>query len=198
MPSFSSDELSPQERYKLLIGLVVPRPIAWVGTLANERMNLAPFSFFNTVSADPPIIVFSPVGPPDTPKHTLRNITETGVFTHNVVSHELTEAMNTTSMSDDVDEFVAASLTPVMGDVVAAPRVGEAAASMECRLVEVVSFGDGPLSGNLIIGEVVRFHLRDDLTENYRVDPDVLDAVGRMAGNDYASTRDRFTVERPA
>lgn len=198
MPSYASTELSALETYKLLIGLVVPRPIAWVGTMADGRMNLAPFSFFNTVSAEPPVIVFSPVGPPDKPKHTLRNITETGVFTHNVVSRSLTEAMNLTSMSEDVDEFVAASLTPVMGDLVAAPRVGEADASMECRLIEVMSFGSGNLSGNLVIGEVVRFHLRDNLVENFRVNPGTLDAVGRMAGNDYASTRDRFTVERPA
>ena len=199
MATYDTADMEPSEIYKLLIGLVVPRPIAWVGTQYQDQLNLAPFSFFNTVSADPPVIVFSPTGPSDSPKDTLFNISETGMFTHNVVSRSLAERMNISSGSypAHVDEFALAGVTPVMGDIVSAPRVSEADASMECTLLDIVSFGEGNLSGNLVIGTVVRFHLADDLVENFRVDSDRLDAVGRMAGAQYATTKDRFALERP-
>lgn len=200
MVPFDPGDLGPLETYKLLIGLVVPRPIAWVGSESGGHFNLAPFSFFNVVSAEPPLIAFSPLGPTDQPKDTLRNIRASGVFTHNVVSRSLTEAMNLTSGNypADTDEFAVAGLTPVMGDVVAAPLVQEADAAMECQLVDIISFGEGPLSGNLIIGAVVRIHVAEGLVEDFHVDADRLGAVGRMAGHEYSTTVDRFTLERPS
>ncbi len=198
--AFDTADLEPLAAYKLLIGLIVPRPIAWIGTTSETGVhNLAPFSFFNAVAATPPTLLFSPLGSPGQPKDTLANIRATGQFTHNVVSEDLVEAMNTTAGSYEhgVDEFEIAQLTPIPGDLVAAPRVLEAKASMECRLVEILEFGHGSMSGNVVVGEVVRFHLADGLVTDGRVDPDRLGAIGRMAGMEYARTSARFTLVRP-
>ncbi len=199
--SFDTDDLEPLSAYKLLIGLIVPRPIAWIGTTSVLGIhNLAPFSFFNGVAATPPILLFSPLGPPDQPKDTLANIRVRGEFTHNVVTEDVAEAMNVTSGSYEhgEDEFEIAGLTPVSGDLVAAPRVLEAKASMECRLVEILQFGTGPMSGNVVVGEVVRFHISSEVLSEGRVDPDRLGAIGRMAGMEYTRTADRFSLDRPA
>lgn len=191
----------PVGAYKLLIGLVVPRPIAWIGTTSSSGVhNLAPFSFFNAVAASPPVILFSPLGLPDEPKDTLRNIRERREFTHNVVSEDVAEAMNQTAGSypHGFDEFEHASLTAVPADLVGAPRVAEAKASMECRLIEILRYGEGRMSGNVIVGEVVRFHVEDAILDEGRVKPDQLRAIGRMAGMEYARTSDRFTLVRPS
>ena len=116
--AFDTADLEPLAAYKLLIGLIVPRPIAWIGTTSETGVhNLAPFSFFNAVAATPPTLLFSPLGSPGQPKDTLANIRATGQFTHNVVSEDLVEAMNTTAGSYEhgVDEFEIAQLTPIPG-----------------------------------------------------------------------------------
>jgi flavin reductase (DIM6/NTAB) family NADH-FMN oxidoreductase RutF len=190
-----------QDIYKLLIGLIVPRPIAFVSTVnAAGARNLAPFSFFTCASADPPVIAFSPMvrGVGGT-KDTLHNIRETREFVVNIVSEEIAERMNLTSgeYSPDVDEFVVSGLTPIASDLVTPPRVQEAKASMECKLFQIVEVSGRRLGGSLVLGEVVRFHLDDSIVDNYRVDPDGLKAVGRMGGTAYSRTRDRFDMERP-
>jgi flavin reductase (DIM6/NTAB) family NADH-FMN oxidoreductase RutF len=194
---------SVQNVYKLLIGIIVPRPIAFVSSLsADGTRNLAPFSFFTAISANPPVICFSPMvrGRDGAHKDTLNNVLATLEFVVNIVSEDFAEQMNKASgeYGPDVDEFVVSGLTPVTSDVVKPPRVGESRASMECRLVQVVDVSPKPLGGSLVIGEVVRFHITDQIFDDFRIDPDLLNAIGRMGGPSYSRTRDRFDMQRPA
>ena len=195
---FDPAQLKPVDIYKLMIGLIVPRPIGWVGTRsADDTLNLAPFSFFNGVSSEPPTVIFSS-GTTKREKDSLANARATGEFTLNVVTEDLAEAMVLTAGEylADVDEFVVAKLTPVIGDLVAAPRVAEAKASMECKVVQVVDVGDPPAAA-VVFGEVVRFHVNSDILDGTRVDPVALRAVGRMAGTGYTRTRELFFIDRP-
>lgn len=193
--------VSASDIYKVMTGIIVPRPIAFVSTVDREGVrNLAPFSFFTGVSADPPVVCFAPVrNLRGVVKDTRNNIEATGEFVISVVSEDLAERMNLTAPEFDpgVDEFAVAGLTPVTSDLVKAPRVKESPAAMECRLLQIIDFSQKPLGGCLIIGEIVRFHIDDNCIDNFRVDPDVLRAIGRMAGNAYARTRDRFDMVRP-
>jgi flavin reductase (DIM6/NTAB) family NADH-FMN oxidoreductase RutF len=191
-----------QNVYKLMIGVIVPRPIAFVSSSsADGILNLAPFSFFTAVSANPPVIAFSPMvrGSDGSQKDTLRNVEATGEFVVNIVSESFVAQMNVCSgeYAPEVDEFALSGLTAVPSDLVKPPRVGESKVSMECRLVQVVKVSAKPLGGSIVLGEVVRFHVDDALVDNYRIDPDVLDAVGRMGGPSYTRTRDRFNLDRP-
>lgn len=189
-----------RDAYKLLIGLVVPRPIGWIGSMdADGVANLAPYSFFNAVAATPPTVLFSPLTRAGAAKDTLANVRATGEFTVNIVSFELAEPMNLTSgsHSPDVDEFDVSGLTAVTGTKVAAPMVGEARANLECVVTQLVPVGRPPLDGTLVIGEVVAFHVRDDLLDGTRVDQAGLDAIGRMGGPAYTRTSELFTMERP-
>lgn len=198
--TFDPAELPALDGYKLLTGLVVPRPIGWIGTRAPDGTpNLAPYSFFNAVAATPPMVVFSPLGPAHTPKDTLANVRATMVFTHNVVTEDVMNAMNETAatLPPHEDEFEHAGLTAVPSDLIDAPRVAEARASFECRVTEILELGRPPMSGNLVIGEVVRFHVDPDLLDGTRVLHDVLKAVGRMAGMEYSRTTERFAITRP-
>jgi flavin reductase (DIM6/NTAB) family NADH-FMN oxidoreductase RutF len=178
-------ELDPQSRYKLLIGAVVPRPIAWTSTVDKDGVrNLAPFSFFTVASRNPPMLCIS-VGPrvqrpPDT-KDTLSNIEETGEFVINIVSLPLSNTMHESSKNHppEADEFEKAGLTPAPCEVVGAPRVEEAGVSMECVLDRVLELG----TDHLVIGRMVRFHVRDELYENGRINVEKLQPLGRLAGN---------------
>jgi flavin reductase (DIM6/NTAB) family NADH-FMN oxidoreductase RutF len=179
------DALDPQSTYKLLIGSVVPRPIAWTSTVSRQGAhNLAPFSFFTVASRNPPMLCIS-VGPrtdqpPDT-KDTLSNIAEMGEFVINIVSLPFSNAMYESSKTHppEADEFDRAGLTPAPCKVVTAPRVEEAAVSMECLLDRVLPLG----TDHLVIGRMVRFHVRDELYENGRIDVAKLQPLGRLAGN---------------
>jgi len=179
------DSLDPQSRYKLLIGSVVPRPIAWTSTMNRKGVhNLAPFSFFTVASRNPPMLCIS-VGPrtdqpPDT-KDTLSNIEEMKEFVINIVSLPLWNAMYESSRTHppEADEFEKAGLTPAGCEVVRAPRVEEAAVSMECVLERVLELG----TDHLVIGRMVRFHVREELYENGRIDVAKLQPLGRLAGN---------------
>jgi flavin reductase (DIM6/NTAB) family NADH-FMN oxidoreductase RutF len=187
--------------YKLLIGLVVPRPIGWIGSVSEAGVrNLAPFSFFNAVAASPPTVLFSTIRAGGFKKDTLRNVEETGVFTVNVVTEEMVEPMNVTSgnYESSVDEFDLAGLTAVAGSVVEAPMVAEAKANLECRLIQVVPIGtDGPMAASIVIGEVVRVHVHGSILDGTRIDQGALRAVGRMGGPTYTRTRDIFSLDRP-
>lgn len=187
------------DRYRLLSGLVIPRPIGWIGTRRSDgSSNLAPFSFFNAVSSDPPIVLFSAGRHQDRPKDSATNAVESGAFTVNVVSEDLAFAMNQTSATygPDDDEFAIAGLTAVQGTLVDAPLVAESPANLECRVIDVVAVG-GETGTRLVLGEVVMIHVREDALDGTRVDPDVIRAVGRLAGSSYATTRDRFELDRP-
>ena len=193
--------LDPQSCYKLLIGSVVPRPIAWTSTVSREGIyNLAPFSFFTVASRQPPMLCIS-VGPPpeseggDRPaKDTLSNIEETGEFVVNIVSLSLSNTMFESSKNHppEADEFEKTGLTPAPCEVVGAPRVEEAGVSMECLLDRVLPLGND----HLIIGRMVRFHVRDELYEdNGRIDVAGLDPLGRLAG-DYTKVETIFELPK--
>ena len=190
-----------QDIYKLLIGAIVPRPIAFVASVSADGVrNLAPFSFFTAVSANPPVICFCPmVTGQGGNKDTLNNIRATGEFTVNVVSEEIAERMNITSGAypPEVDEFEKSGLTPLASDLIGPPRVAESRVNMECKLFRIVDVSAKPLGGSLVLGEVLRFHVDDALIDRFRIDPDLLHAVGRMGGPTYTRTRDRFDLERP-
>ncbi len=190
----------PAVLYKLLIGCVVPRPIAWVSTVdAAGVRNLAPFSFFMGITGDPPTIAFSSGPRAGASKDTVQNIRATGGFVVNVVDDDRAEQMNATSaeLPPEVDEFAVARLTPAPCVKVRAPRVLEAPVSMECRPVQTLRIGRGP--NDLVIGEIVYFHLRDDVYDpaTGRVDMHRLKPVGRLAGHLYTHVHEIFEMKRP-
>lgn len=192
-----------RDAYKLMIGSIVPRPIAWVSTISKEGVhNLAPFSFFTAVCAEPMTICFSPMrrGTDGGKKDTLINIEETGEFVVNVVSEHLVSQMSQTSaeLPPEMDEFAEAGLTPVTSLLVKPPRVGEALVAYECKLLQVVHVGEARAgAGALVLGTVQRLHVADEALEEGRIKLDVLKPVGRMAGQDYVRCTDLFTLQRP-
>ena len=187
--------------YRVLTGVVVPRPIAFVSTVsADGHFNLAPYSFFNAVGYDPPTIVFSSsrhVGGKQ--KDTLANIEQTGEFVVNVVVDDIAEAMNKTAAEfpAGVSEFEIAGLTPAPSDLIKAPRVAESPVNMECRLIQVIPIGKGAHEHGLVIGEVILMHLRDDILDGHRVNHHILKPTGRLAGSMYCHTADVFEMPRP-
>jgi flavin reductase (DIM6/NTAB) family NADH-FMN oxidoreductase RutF len=204
----SPSELPYSEFYNLLISSVVPRPIAWVSTVnAAGQPNLAPFSFFNAVCADPPLLAFAPgLRRPRQPdpvhgeaKDTLRNVRETKEFVVNVVTYELAEAMNLTSGEYDasVSEFELAKLTPQPSKSVRAPRVAESPVSFECKLHQIVDFSSAPTGSSLVIGKIVSIYIADAHLKEGKLDRDSLDLVGRMGGIQYTRTTQRFEMVRP-
>jgi len=195
--TFDFASLTPRERYKLLIGAVVPRPIALVTTIGTDGVpNAAPFSFFNCLSADPAILAlgveYRMTGPQ---KDTGRNVRDTLCFTVNIVSDAILEAMNVCAVPFEpgVDELVEAGLTARPGIKVACPWIGEAPAAFECRQHTTLGIGN---SREIILGEVLYAHFSAAVVDasNLHVDPVALDAVGRMGGQGYASTRDYFDL----
>lgn len=187
-----------RDRYKLLTGLVVPRPIGWIGTQrADGSFNLAPFSFFNVVSSSPPTVIFSGGRHQDRPKDSVTLAEESGEFTVNIVSESVGAAMSVTAgaYGPDDDEFEIAGLTPVMGRLVNAPMVAESPANLECRVVNVVSIGEGV--SRLVVGRVVAIHVEDEALDGTRIVSGEINAIGRMAGNTYVTTKDIFELNRP-
>lgn len=195
---FDLSDTASQDRYKLLSGLVVPRPIGWIGTRRPDgTFNLAPFSFFNVVSSNPPMVVFSAGSHRDRPKDSAALADISGEFTVNIVSEDVVEAMSITSGSftAEDDEFAIAGLTPVVGSRVDAPLVAESPANLECRVDEIIDLGEDGRT-RLVVGDVLVIHVEDTVLDGTRVDHEALRAVGRMAGNAYVNTRDRFEVLR--
>ncbi|WP_448683008.1 flavin reductase family protein [Pseudomonas nicosulfuronedens] len=197
MLSFDFQQLSAREKYKILIGSVVPRPIALVTTVDSEgRANAAPFSFFNALSADPPILALGVENYSDlSPKDTTLNIRHNQEFTVNIVSDALVEAMNVCAVPFEpgFDELVAAGLTAIPGTRVGCPRIGEAPVALECRRMMALSIGQ---SREIILGEVLMAHVRDDLIDpaTLYIDQLGLDAIGRMGGQGYSRTREYFDL----
>ncbi len=193
-------DLNPTERYKLTTGLVIPRPIGWIGTYGpTGTPNLAPYSFFQAVATNPPVLVFSAGVTSGVIKDSLANVRSSGVFTASLVDHDLGPAMNESAaeVAEDVDEFELAGLTAIDYGAVAAPAVAEAKAVMECRVINEIVLGEEPVKQVVTFGEVVAFHVRDDVLDGTRINASVLDALGRLAGNSYASTRDHIELARP-
>jgi len=194
--TFDFAVLSGRERYKLLIGAVVPRPIALVTSVdAQGRVNAAPFSFFNCLSADPAILALGvEYRPSGAQKDTGRNIRETLAFTVNIVSEALLAGMNICAVPfpPGTDELAEAGLTARPGVKVPCPWIAEAPAAFECRHHTTLGIGN---SREIILGEVLYAHFRaDTVDDRLHVDPAALDAVGRMGGHGYATTRERFDL----
>jgi flavin reductase (DIM6/NTAB) family NADH-FMN oxidoreductase RutF len=205
-------QLADHEVYNILLNAVAPRPIAWVSTLsASGQPNLAPFSFFNVVCADPPMLGFSPSmrspkksaaaadEPNGEPKDTLRNIRETREFVVNIVTFELAEAMNLTSGEYDasINEFEVAKLTSVPSKAVQPRRVAESPVSFECKLHQILDLNPGPEGSSLVIGEIVSIHISERHMKEGRLDRNSLDLIGRMGGMQYTRTTQRFEMVRP-
>ena len=200
MTTLDPNDLDPRDAYRLLISSVVPRPIAWVSTIcADGSLNLAPFSFFNAIGGQPPTIMFSVSRRAGDDKDTLRNVRETGEFVLHIVNEELAEKMNATSgdYAHGDSEFERAGLATAKSAVVAPPRVADAAIAMECRLTQLVPIGRG--ANTLVIGEVLRYHVRDGLLrDDYLVDATRLKPVARLGGEEYATLGTVFKMPRPS
>ena len=200
MKTLAVADMDGRDAYRLFISVVGPRPIAWVSSRgADGSLNLAPFSFFNAVANRPMTVMVSvSARAGGGPKDTLQNVQETGEFVLNLADEALARQMNESSgeWARGVNEFERAGLTPVDSVDVKAPRVAEAAIAMECRLSQVVPVGQ--TSYTMILGEVLRFHIRDGLLrENGLVDATKSRPIGRLGGDEYATIGDDFEMKRP-
>lgn len=192
---------SPRENYKLITGSVVPRPVAWVSTLGPDgELNLAPYSFFNGVSGNPPTVIVS-CGRRDNKdrKDTASNAMHLGEFVVNIVNMDVAEQMNLTAndLPYGMSEFEWAGLTPAASHLVRPPRVAEAPISMECRLAQTVTVGVPPNDHVVLFGTVVCWHIRDDLYDQGRINFGRLQPLGRLAGNLYSKPGEIFEMIRP-
>jgi flavin reductase (DIM6/NTAB) family NADH-FMN oxidoreductase RutF len=191
-----------KENYKLMIGSILPRPIAFVSTISKDGIhNLAPFSFFTGITSDPPTICFSPTrrGTDGEAKDTLKNIKATGEFVINIVTEDIVKEMNETATEfpPEVDEFLKSGLTAIPAEIVSAPLVKESPISFECKRLQVLEIGKAQAGGGfLVIGEIVMFHIKDSLLENGRINTELLNPVGRLAGAEYTKLGERFTLKR--
>ncbi|MDX1446561.1 flavin reductase family protein [Lishizhenia sp.] len=205
MYSIEPKELEIPHLHHLLLGAVGPRPIAFASTVdAEGNPNLSPFSFFNVFSANPPIMVFSPArsGRTNTTKDTYDNVKEHPECVINIVNYDIVEQMSLSSSpyAKGVNEFTKSGLTPIASDIVKPFRVKESPVQFECKVNEVIELGDGGGAGNLVICEVVKIHIREDLlTENKRIDQTKIDLVARMGGNWYcrADKNSMFEITKP-
>lgn len=195
-------KLEPRQAYHWLISTIMPRPIAWVSTVSPGGVtNLAPFSFFNGITSRPPTLMFVPVTKVDgTPKDTYRNLEHSGEFVVNLVSADLAEQMNNSAAPLDYEEseFDKFGVETAASERVAPPRVAAARVAFECTVSQIVKLGDAPGMANVVFGRIHCAHVADQVLDaDGRVDAAKFDVIGRMGGNDYCTTRDRFTVDRP-
>ncbi len=205
MPIIDPQQFSTSEFYQYMIEAVVPRPIAFASTVDTDgRVNLSPYSFFNAVSSNPPVLVFAPVNRTrdNTRKHTLDNVQAHPEVVINVVNYAVAEQMSLTSTEYErgVDEFVKAGLTPLPSERVRPPRVAECPVAFECRVQQVIPLGTEGGAGHLVVCEILLAHVSEAvLDEEQHIDPHKLDAIGRMGGNLYcrASGKALFEIARP-
>jgi flavin reductase (DIM6/NTAB) family NADH-FMN oxidoreductase RutF len=195
-------DLTTLERYKLLIGAILPRPIAWVSSIDREgNFNLAPYSFFTVAAREPMTLIFCPQVPLNEPremKDTLRNIQQIPEFVVNLTDEETAEAMNLTAtvLPPGQSEFELAGLTAVASESISVPRVAEAPAAFECTLQQIVTINEGPGGGYAVFGEVQHIHIRDDIYNDGYVNLDVLKPIGRLSGSSYTRVTDIFDMKR--
>jgi flavin reductase (DIM6/NTAB) family NADH-FMN oxidoreductase RutF len=203
MLHYEPKDLSVPEVHRLLLGGVAPRPIALVSTISKDGINnLSPFSFFNAFGASPPIVAFSPSrrGRDGTLKDTYNNLIETKECVIQVVTHSMVEQVSLASAEfpPEYDEFIKSGLTPIDSDIVKPKRVKESPFQMECKLLEIKSFGDGGASANIAICEVLKFHVAEDLFTDGIIDSVKIDLVARMSGDFYSRAKEGvFIVEKP-
>jgi flavin reductase (DIM6/NTAB) family NADH-FMN oxidoreductase RutF len=194
--------LAPRDAYQWMISTILPRPIAWVSTLSPDgKTNLAPFSFFQGITANPPTLMFVPVNNRQGgKKDTVRNIELLPEFVVNLVPYRLAEKMNATSalLPYGESEFETFGIESTPSDTVRPPRVAESPVSFECRLHQIVNIGEGPLAANVVFGRILTVHIRDEiLGSDGKPDARKLDLIGRLGGEAYTTTRDTFSIERP-
>jgi flavin reductase (DIM6/NTAB) family NADH-FMN oxidoreductase RutF len=199
--SIDPSENTERDNYKFLIGSIIPRPIAFVTTISKDgTLNGAPFSYFNIVTSNPPMISLAIQRSGGRQKDTARNIIESKEFVVHIVDEQNVEKVNKTAanLPSDQSEIELANLTPVESIKISVPGVKEAKIRIECSLEHSLELGgsDSP-SCDFIIGKVVQFHIEDEIYENGRVNPKGLGAVSRLAGNDYAKIGEIFSIERP-
>ncbi|MGG0176885.1 flavin reductase family protein [Gottfriedia acidiceleris] len=200
MKSFSPADISERDNYKFLIGGIIPRPIAFVTTESNEKvLNGAPFSYFNIVTSNPPMISVSVQRQNGKQKDTAKNAIEKKEFVVHIVDESNVEAINKTAaaLPSTESEVELAGLTPVESVKVSVPGVKESKIRMECVLEQSIPLGKDNEACDLLIGKVVYFHIEDEIYENGRIDANGLKAVSRLAGNDYAKVGEMFTIDRP-
>ena len=190
------------ETHKLMIGSIVPRPIALVSTTSNNGINnLAPFSYFNGVCSKPPTIMFAPArkGWDGKEKDTLINIRNTKEFSINIVSEDIGEKMVkcSTDYEKEVDEYSKSGLSPLSSKKIKPPIVSESKISLECILNQIVQIGkEDAGSGFIVIGTIVLFHINDEVYDNGRIILDKLQPLGRVAGNGYVRSTNAFDIVR--
>jgi len=203
MISIHPEDQSERDNYKLLIGTIIPRPVAFVTTCSNQGIvNGAPFSYFNIVSSNPPMVSIAVQRPNGRLKDTARNIYDSKEFVVHIVDEDNVAAINKTaaSLPPDESEIELAGLSQVDSVVIQVPGIKEAKVRMECRLVQAIPLGgtqEGMAGSDLFIGEVVMFHIDQSIYEDGRIDARELNAVSRLAGNNYAKIGDIFSIERP-
>lgn len=196
-----SEKLSTPELYKLLVGGVLPRPIAWVSSQnASGISNLAPYSFFTVASCNPPVLSITHINPLDRlAKDTFLNIEATGECVINIVSSDLSEQMNAScaDYAADISEFEVLGVESVISQTVDVPGVKASKVRYECRLREMVTISEQPMSGIMILLDVCAIYIDDQVYIDSEINAKLLDVVGKLGGNDYVSTREQFTMERP-
>lgn len=204
MITVSPKDISTREVHAHLLGAVSPRPIAFASTADSEgNVNLAPFSFFNVFSANPPIVVFSPArrGRDNTTKHTYENLKKVKEVVINIVNYDMVQQVSlaSTDYEEKVNEFVKAGFTETPSEKIRPPRVAEAPVQMECVVRDIIELGSNGGAGNLVICEVVLFHIKEEiLDENGTIDPFKIDTVSRLGGNWYSRSKNGlFTVPKP-
>ncbi|MGM7721380.1 flavin reductase family protein [Metabacillus sp. Hm71] len=201
MLSIDPAKNTERENYKFLIGSIIPRPIAFVTTRSEDGvLNGAPFSYFNIVSSNPPMISLSIQRSGGRQKDTARNIINSKEFVIHIVDEQNVEKVNKTaaSLPPDQSEIELAKLTPVESEKISVPGVKEAKIRMECTLEHSLELGGSDTPGcDLMIGKVVQFHIEENLYEKGRIDPKGLAAVSRLAGTNYAKLGEIFSIERP-
>ncbi len=194
-------DLNRQDAHALLVGAILPRPIAFVSTVGKDGIyNVAPFSFFTAMSSKPAVVGFGVGCRRDgTKKDTMVNIEYTKDYVINLVNEGLAEAMNQAAgeYPSHVDEFKVAGLTPVKSDLVKSPRVAESPVNMECRLMQILEFGQSPNLNSFIVGEVVVVHVREETWVDGVIKATQVKAIGRLGEDLYCRTKDIFEMKRP-
>lgn len=198
----SPKDISPKALYGHMVACISPRPIAWVSTQSDQGIsNLAPYSFFNGVGTNPPTLLFSSVNKRDgQKKDTVINIESTGEFVVNVVNFSQAETMNQcgAEYESGISEFDSCNVAHCPSSIVKVPMVKEAPVNMECRLYKIIHIGEGPAAANLVIGNILALHIKDEvLDDKGQIDPAKLDTIGRLGGNSYTRTTERFNLPRP-
>ncbi|MFY8096877.1 MAG: flavin reductase family protein [Flavobacterium sp.] len=198
---FDPSKISGSDTYKLLTGVIIPRPIGWISSVSpNGEYNLAPFSFFNAVGEDPPHVMFSTVRTGDKNKDTLNNVLATKQFVVNMVTEDLVEKMNTTAQAipSDESEFDLAGLTPIDSVKIKVPRVKECLVTLECEMVHHYFLEDHKNGGAcIIVGRVLLFHVDEKvLLEGTKINLETYKPVARLAGSNYSKLGEIFSIKR--